>query len=212
MKLLVMDVDSTLIDEEVIDLIGEKAGVGKEIAAITEQAMQGKLDFQQSLTARVKLLSNLTSDIFDEVYQEIHLTNGARELIDEAHNRGWKVGVVSGGFHEIVDKIAADVKLDFVLANHFELSNGKLTGKTSGQIVDSSVKLDTIKKWAAELNLDLTDVIAIGDGANDIPMLQAAGIGIAFCAKPIVREQVKHHINERDLRKVLEIVDRGKID
>ncbi|MFC4651563.1 phosphoserine phosphatase SerB [Lactococcus nasutitermitis] len=207
-KLLVMDVDSTLIEEEVIDLLGDEAGVGEKIAQVTAAAMRGEIDFKEALAERVALLAGLPESIFARVYAHIHLTKGARELIDEAHKRGWKVGVVSGGFHEIVDIIAHDVELDYVLANRLALENGKLTGKTRGQIIDKTVKLETIKKWAAENELDLSNVIALGDGANDIPMIQAAGIGIAFCAKPMVQAAAPHVLNKRDLLKVLEIVDK----
>ena len=206
--LLVMDVDSTLIEEEVIDLLGEKAGLGEKISEITEAAMSGELDFKEALKERVALLSGLRTTIFDEIYKEIHLTNGATGLIETLHGRGWKVGVVSGGFHEIVDKLAVDLKLDYVFANRFAVQEGYLTGETYGTIVDKSFKLERLKQWAKENKLDLSEVVAVGDGANDIPMLNAAGLGIAFCAKPAVKAAVAYHIDKRNLLMVLELLEK----
>lgn len=203
--LLVVDVDSTLIEEEVIDLLGEKAGLGEKISEITEAAMSGELDFKEALKERVDLLSGLPTTIFDEIYKEIHLTNGAAGLIETLHGRGWKVGVVSGGFHEIVDKLAVDLKLDYVFANRLAVQEGYLTGETYGTIVDKSFKLERLKQWAKENKLDLSEVVAVGDGANDIPMLNAAGLGIAFCAKPAVKAAVAYHIDKRNLLMVLEL-------
>ena len=206
--LLVMDVDSTLIEEEVIDLLGEKAGLGEKISEITEAAMSGELDFKEALKERVDLLSGLPTTIFDEIYKEIHLTNGATGLIETLHGRGWKVGVVSGGFHEIVDQLAVDLKLDYVFANRLAVQEGYLTGETYGTIVDKSFKLERLKQWAKENKLDLSEVVAVGDGANDIPMLNAAGLGIAFCAKPAVKAAVAYHIDKRNLLMVLELLEK----
>jgi phosphoserine phosphatase len=206
--LLVVDVDSTLIEEEVIDLLGEKAGLGEKISEITEAAMSGELDFKEALKERVDLLSGLPTTIFDEIYKEIHLTNGAAGLIETLHGRGWKVGVVSGGFHEIVDKLAVDLKLDYVFANRLAVQEGYLTGETYGTIVDKSFKLERLKQWAKENKLDLSEVVAVGDGANDIPMLNAAGLGIAFCAKPAVKAAVAYHIDKRNLLMVLELLEK----
>lgn len=206
--LLVVDVDSTLIEEEVIDLLGEKAGLGEKISEITEAAMSGELDFKEALKERVDLLSGLPTTIFDEIYKEIHLTNGATGLIETLHGRGWKVGVVSGGFHEIVDKLAVDLKLDYVFANRLAVQEGYLTGETYGTIVDKSFKLERLKQWAKENKLDLSEVVAVGDGANDIPMLNAAGLGIAFCAKPAVKAAVAYHIDKRNLLMVLELLEK----
>ena len=206
--LLVMDVDSTLIEEEVIDLLGEKAGLGEKISEITEAAMSGELDFKEALKERAALLSGLPTTIFDEIYKEIHLTNGATGLIETLHGRGWKVGVISGGFHEIVDKLAVDLKLDYVFANRLAVQEGYLTGETYGTIVDKSFKLERLKQWAKENKLDLSEVVAVGDGANDIPMLNAAGLGIAFCAKPAVKAAVAYHIDKRNLLMVLELLEK----
>ncbi|EMC44412.1 phosphoserine phosphatase SerB [Streptococcus mutans] len=208
--LLVMDVDSTLVQEEVIDLLGEEAGVGQQVADITERAMRGELDFRQALEERVATLKGLPESIFDKVYARIHFNKNAKELVAELHARGYKVGLVSGGFHETVDRLAAEAGIDYVKANHLEIKNGLLTGRTWGDIVTKEVKLQKLKDWAAENGLDLSQTIAMGDGANDLPMIQAAGIGIAFCAKPIVRQQAPYQINEPDLYKVIEILDEVK--
>ncbi|WP_317336133.1 phosphoserine phosphatase SerB [Streptococcus orisratti] len=209
--LLVMDVDSTLVQEEVIDLLGEEAGVGAQVAEITERAMRGELDFKQALKERVATLKGLPESIFDQVYQRIHFNKGAKELVAELHARGYKVGLVSGGFHETVDRLAAEANVDYVMANHLETADGILTGRTYGDIVTKEVKVQKLRDWAAENNLELSQTIAMGDGANDLPMIQTAGIGIAFCAKPIVRQQAPYQINEPDLYKVIEILDGGKI-
>ncbi|MFM1598456.1 phosphoserine phosphatase SerB [Streptococcus mutans] len=208
--LLVMDVDSTLVQEEVIDLLGEEAGVGKQVADITERAMRGELDFRQALEERVATLKGLPESIFDKVYARIHFNKNAKELVAELHARGYKVGLVSGGFHETVDRLAAEAGIDYVKANHLEVVDGILTGKTYGDIVTKEIKVQKLRDWAAENELVLSQTIAMGDGANDLPMIHEAGIGIAFCAKPIVRQQAPYQINEPDLYKVIEILDEVK--
>lgn len=205
--LLVMDVDSTLIDEEVIDRLGQEAGVGAEIAEITARTMAGELDFCDALRARVSLLQGLPVEIFDEVYRSVHFTRGAIELIDQLHAHNWIVGVVSGGFHEIVDRLALDANLDHWLANRLELNNGLLTGNVIGEIVCRSTKLHALQAWAKDARIPIRQTVAIGDGANDIPMIQSAALGIAFCAKPKVQLAAHHAINERDLRLVLDLLD-----
>ena len=199
--LLVMDVDSTLVQEEVIDLLGEEAGVGRGVAEITERAMRGELDFRQALNERVATLKGLPDSIFEKVYARIHFNKGAKELVDELHSRGFKVGLVSGGFHETVDRLAKEAGIDY------EVIDGFLTGKVYGEIVTKDVKVAKLKDWAAENGLKLSQTIAMGDGANDLPMIKTAGIGIAFCAKPIVRAQAPYQITEPDLYKVIEILD-----
>ena len=190
-----MDVDSTLIDEEVIDELGEAAGCGERIAAVTERAMRGELDFREALRARVALLKGLPIRVFDEVYQRIHFTNGAHELIDTLHAHGWHVGVVSGGFHEVVDRLADDAHIDY-----------RLAGNVLGEIVTKQVKLDSLHAWADELGLPMSQTVAMGDGANDIPMIMEAGLGIAFCAKPKTRDAAPAAITTRDLRLVLDFL------
>ena len=208
--LLVMDVDSTLIMEEGIDLLGEEAGVGAQVAAITERAMRGELDFEAALRERVALLKGLPEDIFTQIAEKIHFTPGAEELVDELHKRGYKVGLVSGGFHETVDRLAEQLGIDYVKANRMEIQQSLLTGQVLGEIVTKDTKLAMLKAWAAKNKLELNQTIAMGDGANDLPMIQAAGIGIAFMAKPIVREQAPYQIQECNLYRVIDFLDNRK--
>lgn len=208
--LLVMDVDSTLIMEEGIDLLGEEAGVGQQVAAITERAMRGELDFEAALRERVSLLEGLPETIFSQLAEKIHFTPGAKKLVDELHERSYKVGLVSGGFHETVDRLAEKLGIDYVKANRLESKNGFLTGRVLGEIVSKDTKVQILKEWAQDNNLELNQTIAMGDGANDLPMIQTAGIGIAFNAKPIVREQAPYQINVYDLHQVIDILDAKK--
>ena len=208
--LLVMDVDSTLIMEEGIDLLGVEAGVGAQVAAITERAMRGELDFEAVLRKRVALLKGLPEDIFARIAEKIHFTPGAENLVKELHKRGYKVGLVSGGFHETVDRLAEQLGVDYVKANRLEIEQGILTGQVLGKIVTKDTKLAMLKEWASENNLELNQTIAMGDGANDLPMIQAAGMGIAFMAKPIVREQAPYQIQERNLYRVIDHLDNRK--
>lgn len=206
MRLIVMDIDSTLINEEVIDLLGEEAGVGKRVAAITERAMRGEIDFKQALEERVGLLAGLGQEVFDRTFARVTFTPGAIELVQAAHERGWKVGVVSGGFHEVADRIVEAAGIDYCLANRLEVQDGKLTGKLAAEIVTRERKLEALRSWADELGIPLSQTVAMGDGANDIPMIQAAGTGIAFCAKPKTREAAPFAINERNLMLAMDII------
>ncbi|MEX2785364.1 phosphoserine phosphatase SerB [Streptococcus sp. H49] len=205
--LLVMDVDSTLIQEEGIDLLGQAAGLGEKIAAITEQAMQGELDFKQALAERVALLKGQPESLLTEILPRLHFTPGAEALIAELHKRAYKVGLVSGGFHETVDLLAQRAGVDYVTANRLEIKDGFLTGRLLGEIVTKDIKAAKLRCWAAENKLTLSQTVAVGDGANDLLMLKTAGIGIAFCAKPIVREQAAYRIDDADLYKVIDILD-----
>ena len=207
MRLIVMDIDSTLINEEVIDLLGEEAGVGARVAQITERAMRGELDFRQALEERVGLLTGLDKSVFDRTFARVTFTPGALELVEAAHTRGWKVGVVSGGFHEVADRIVAAAGIDYCLANRLEVVDGRLTGRLAAEIVTKERKLEALRTWAAELGLSMGQTVAMGDGANDIPMIQAAGTGIAFCAKPKTQAAAPHHIDERNLMLALPIIE-----
>ena len=209
--LLVMDVDSTLIIEEGIDLLGEEAGVGAQVAAITERAMRGELGFEVALRERVALLKGLPEEICARIAERIHFTPGAEDLVKELHKRGYKVGLVSGGFHETVDRLAEQLGIDYVKANRLEIQQGLLTGQVLGEIVTKDTKLAMLKAWAAENMLELNQTITMGDGANDLPMIQAAGIGIAFMAKPIVREQAPYQIQECNLYRVIDLLDNRKV-
>lgn len=206
--ILVMDVDSTLINQEAIDELGVAAGVGERIAAVTARAMAGELEFCEALRERVKLLAGLPVSVFDEVYRRVTFTDGAVDLIDALHAHGWKVGVVSGGFHEVVDRLVADVHIDHALANRLEVVDGRLTGRVLGDIVCKTTKLHALQAWAKRDGIPNDQTVAVGDGANDIPMIQAAGLGVAFCAKPKVQLAAQVAINERDLRHVLELLSR----
>ncbi|MGP7960811.1 phosphoserine phosphatase SerB [Sanguibacter sp. A247] len=206
--LLVMDVDSTFITAEVIELIAAHAGVLDEVAQITGAAMRGEIDFGQSLEQRVALLAGLPKTTLGAVLAEVTPTPGAVELVAEAQRRGWVVGLVSGGFAEIVEPLAARVGITHVRANRLEVADGVLTGRTVGPVIDREVKEETLRAFAAELGIDMSRTIAIGDGANDLAMISAAAIGIAFDAKPVVREQAPFTIDGPRLDAALEIIDR----
>jgi len=200
-RLFLFDVDSTLINEEVIDLIGAKAGLSSEISAITEQAMLGKLDFNAALIQRVELLAGLSIDVLDEVRTEITFTNGAAELIAELQAAGDQIAVVSGGFIEVIAPIMNLLSIELFKANSFEVQDKKLTGRVTGEIINRSAKAKFLNDLKSQLNPLQT--IAIGDGANDIEMITEADIGIAFCAKPALKEVADVIIDQRDLREIL---------
>lgn len=204
--LLVMDVDSTLIREEGIDLLGEAAGVGEKVANITEKAMNGELNFEEALKERVALLKGLPESIFETVAKQIHFTPGAKTLVDKLHTMGYKVGLVSGGFHQTVDRLAVELEIDYIKANQLEIKDGLLTGRVIGDIVTKETKLEKLIEWSEMNQLSLNETIAIGDGANDLLMIQAAGLGIAFCAKEVVKKAAPHVIDTCDLTKVFELM------
>lgn len=208
--LLVMDVDGTLIQQEGIDLLAQEAGVGQKVAEITAQGMNGELDFKASLQARVALLKGLEASIFPKIVEQMDVTPGAKILITELHQRGYKVGLVSGGFHEVIDPIAKSLGIDLVRANRLQTFDGRLTGKVLGEIVTPERKKDSLLTWARENHIPRSQTIAMGDGANDLPMIETAGIGIAFMAKPIVAERAPYRIETRDLSLVLEILDQHR--
>lgn len=201
--LVVLDVDSTLIENEAIELLAAEAGSLELVAAVTERAMRGELDFAESLRERVATLAGLPDTVFDTVRDQITVTRGARELIAKVKSHGGHVGVVSGGFHELLDPLAESLGLDFWKANRLEVIDGVLTGKVLGEIVDAQTKADALEQWAKETSTPQSQTVAIGDGANDLVMMRVAGLGIAFCAKPIVQEQADIALNERDLSKAL---------
>lgn len=208
--LLVMDVDGTLVRQEGIDLLAQEAGVGEKVAEITTQAMNGELDFSASLEARVALLKGLKTSIFPKILEQMEVTPGAESLITELHQRGYKVGLVSGGFHEVIDPIARSLGIDLVRANCLQVSDGRFTGKVLGEIITPERKKESLLTWAKENHVPQSQTIAMGDGANDLPMIETAGIGIAFMAKPIVAERAPYRIETRDLRLVLEILDQHR--
>ena len=202
-RIVLLDMDSTLIQQEVIDLLADKCGVGKEVAAITESAMRGELDFVASLTTRVKLLAGADADVIQSVKAGITLTPGARTLIRTLHKLGHKVGVVSGGFLDVIEPLLQELKIDFYRANRLEMLDGKLTGNLIGSIIDRTAKAEALREFAAAENVNLAQTIAIGDGANDLEMLEIAGLGIAFNAKPAVRAAADSSINSPYLDSVL---------
>jgi phosphoserine phosphatase len=202
-RLVVLDVDSTLIRDEVIELIAEHAGTAREVAAVTERAMRGELDFAESLHARVATLAGLPVEVLDEVRRSVRLTPGARTLVRTLKFLGFTVAVVSGGFVEVVGPIAHDLGVDHVRANRLEVEDGRLTGRVAGAVVDRAGKAAALRELAAGLGLPLTRTVAIGDGANDLDMLAAAGLGVAFNAKPVVREQADTSVNVPYLDTVL---------
>jgi len=202
-RIVLLDMDSTLIQQEVIDLLAERCGVGAEVAAITQAAMRGELDFTESLTARVKLLAGANAEILDSVKTSITLTPGARTLIRTLHKLGHKVGVVSGGFLDVIEPLLNELEIDFYRANKLEITDGKLTGSVLGSIVDKNGKALALREFASAENVNLSQTIAIGDGANDLGMLELAGLGIAFNAKPAVRAAANSSINSPYLDSVL---------
>ena len=205
--LLVMDVDGTLIQQEGIDLLAQEAGVGEKVAEITAQAMNGELDFAASLEARVALLKGLETSIFPKILEQMEVTPGAETLITELHQRGYKVGLVSGGFHEVINPIARSLGIDLVLANRLEASDGRLTGKVLGGIITPERKKESLLTWAKENHVPRSQTIAMGDGANDLPMILTAGIGIAFNAKPLVKKKAPYQINQTDLYQVIKLLE-----
>jgi phosphoserine phosphatase len=206
-RLVQLDVDSTFIEQEAIELLAAKAGVLDEVARITDTAMRGELDFAQSLVARVALLRGLGEDAIGQVQKEIRLTDGAAELVALLHEKGHCVSLVSGGFNNILQSIVDELKIDFYMANTLEVIDGKLTGKVVGAIVDRAAKAEALKDFAQRCSVDLINTVAIGDGANDLDMMQIAGISIAFNAKPIVEAAADYSIKEPSLRSVPSLIN-----
>ena len=194
-KFLIMDVDSTLIQQEVIELLAAYAGKREEVTAVTEAAMRGELDFAQSLHARVAVLAGLPAEVVERVRAEVRLTEGAAELVAAFQAAGHAVAVVSGGFNQILRPIAEDLGLHYWIANELEIVDGALTGKVLGDVIDRAAKEKYLREWAAAEGIPMEHTIAVGDGANDLDMLGAAGIGIAFNAKPAVRAAADAAVN-----------------
>lgn len=192
-----MDVDSTLITQEVVELLAEHAGSREQVADITERAMRGELDFTASLRARVATLAGLPVSVFAAVSDEVVVTPGAVELLAELDRRGWPVGLVSGGFEEVVAPLAERLGIPRFHANTLEVAHGRLTGRVAGEVVDRAVKARTLREYADATGIPMDRTIAIGDGANDLDMLGAAGFGIAFNAKPVVCEQADAVVRDR---------------
>ncbi|WP_062377566.1 phosphoserine phosphatase SerB [Demequina pelophila] len=206
MRLCVLDVDSTLITSEVIELIAERAGTREQVAAVTERAMRGELDFSASLSERVATLAGVPDSVFADVLAQVRFTPGAESLISTLQHEGWEVALVSGGFVEVVGGLAERLRITRFRANSLEVVDGRLTGRTVGPVIDRAAKADTLRAFAAEVGCPLADAVAIGDGANDLDMMAAAGLGIAWHAKPIVQEQADVALNGERLDEALEVI------
>lgn len=213
-RLIVFDVDSTLIQGEVIEMLAARAGAEEKVAAITEAAMRGELDFAESLRERVATLAGLPASVVDEVADQIELTPGARTTLRTLRRLGYHCGVVSGGFRQVIEPLAEELMLDFVAANHLEIVDGKLTGRVTGPIVDRPGKAKALRDFAEQAGVPMEQTVAVGDGANDIDMLSAAGLGVAFNAKPALREVADAALNHPYLDTVLFIlgITRGEIE
>jgi phosphoserine phosphatase len=202
-RLVVFDMDSTLIDAEVIDELAKEAGVGEQVSEITEAAMRGELDFKESFAKRVSLLKGLDESVLERVAARLRLTEGAEALISTLKQLGYKTAILSGGFEYFGRHIQQKLGIDYVYANQLEIVDGKVTGNVSGEVVDGQRKAQLLREIAASENIDLEQVIAVGDGANDLPMLSIAGLGIAFRAKPLVKATAKQSISKLGLDGIL---------
>jgi phosphoserine phosphatase len=205
-RLIQLDVDSTFIQQEAIELLAEKAGVLEQVALITDSAMRGELDFAESLKARVALLKGLPESVIADVQSEILLTDGAADLVATLHDRGHCVALVSGGFMDILQPLVDRLHIKHYKANKLEIVDGYLTGKVEGEIIDRAAKATALREFAAQCNVLLTNTVAIGDGANDLDMMALAGISIAFNAKPVVTASADHAINEPSLKSVVKLI------
>lgn len=213
-RLIVFDVDSTLIQGEVIEMLAERAGALAAVAEVTEAAMRGELDFAESLHKRVATLAGLPAEVLDEVADQIELTPGARTTIRTLRRLGFHCGIVSGGFRQVIEPLAHDLMMDFVAANELEIVDGKLTGRVVGTVVDRPGKAKALRDFAQQAGVPMEQTVAVGDGANDIDMLAAAGLGVAFNAKPALREVADASLSHPYLDTVLFIlgVTRGEIE
>ena len=213
-RLVVLDQDSTLVQGEVIDLLAERAGCRPEVSALTDAAMRGELDFAESLRRRVAMLSGLEVGVLDEVYRDLQLAPGARTLIRTLKRLGYRFAIVSGGFAAVTDRVAADLGIDYTAANRLEFSDGRLTGRLLGDILDRAGKATALRRFAASAGIPIEQTVAIGDGANDLDMLAAAGLGIAFNARTAVREAADTAVNVPYLDAVLYLlgISRAEIE
>jgi phosphoserine phosphatase len=204
--LVVLDVDSTLIEDEVIELLAAEAGSAEKVAAITTRAMNGEMDFEESLRERVATLKGLPISVLDDVRSRVTVTRGVPELIAAVQDAGGAVAVVSGGFHEVIDPIARELGLDHWRANRLEVSGGLLTGDLIPPIVDAAAKADALREWAQLAGLPLSQTVAVGDGANDLPMMAICGLAVGFDAKAPVRDLSNVLLDERDLSMLLPLL------
>ena len=205
-RLVQLDVDSTFIQQEAIELLAARAGVLEQVAAITSSAMRGELDFEQSLRARVRLLKGLPESAIGEVQMEICLTDGAQNLVETLHGKGHSVSLVSGGFIDIIEPMIKTMSIKYFKANRLEIVEGVLTGGLIGPVVDRAAKAEALREFAKASAVSIENTVAIGDGANDLDMMAVAGLSIAFNAKPIVVEAADLAINEPSLRSVIALI------
>jgi phosphoserine phosphatase len=204
--LVVLDVDSTLIENEVIELLAEQAGSLAEVAAITFRAMNGELDFEESLRSRVSTLAGLPQSVFETVGRQVAVTDGVPAMIAGVQAAGGRVGVVSGGFHEVVDPVAARLGLNYWRANRLEVLDGRLTGGLVGPVIDAAAKAATLREWADDFGVPLSQTVAVGDGANDLPMMAITGLAVGFDAKAPVRNEANVIMDRRDLAQLLPLL------
>ena len=205
-QLVAFDMDSTLIQAECIDEIAKEAGVGEEVAAVTEAAMRGELDFAGSLTNRVALLRGLDAHVLESVYERIELMPGAEALFDALQAKGVKTAILSGGFVFFAERFAERLGADVYHCNDLQVADGKLTGRTQGPIVDAQAKADHLVNLARQWGIPMQRTASVGDGANDLKVMAAAGLGVAFCAKPAVQEQADVAVNEKDLTQLIPLL------
>jgi len=204
--LVVLDVDSTLIEDEVIELLADEAGSGEQVAEITFRAMNGELDFEQSLRERVATLAGLPESVIETVRSRVTVTRGVPELIAGVQGAGGKVAVVSGGFHEIIDPLAEQLGLDHWRANRLAVADGRLTGDVIPPVVDAAAKARALREWAAEAGIPMARTVAVGDGANDLPMMAICGLAVGFDAKAPVRDLAHVLLDARDLSMLLPLL------
>ena len=205
--LLVLDVDSTMIEQEVIELLAERVGLRDQVKILTVQAMAGEIDFRTALLKRVGLLEGLTDQVFQEVLADIRVTAGVPELVSAVHKSGGLVGAISGGFSQVLEPLADKLSLDFFQANNLEIEEGVITGKIIGDIVDADMKARTLLEWAGEHGFDVSNTVAVGDGANDIQMLKASGFAVAFRPKEVLRDHADLIIEGDSLEPLISVLE-----
>lgn len=206
-RLILFDVDSTLIKQEVIDLLAEKSGHGREVQQITARAMAGEIDFEQALFKRVSLLKGLPESVFDEVISQVSFAEGFDELFSYLRKNGFLVGAVSGGFHNVLDKLFDQLQLDFLKANVLEVVDGKLTGKITAAPIDRMAKARALREFAALHKVELENTVAVGDGANDLDMIEIAGLGVSYMGKEILRQKADLHLEKAGLNALIQYLN-----
>jgi len=203
-ELILFDVDSTLIKEEVIDLLAEKSGHGPEVSQITAQAMRGEIDFLEALEMRLALLEGLPESVFDEVLSQISFSDGFSELFEYLRQNHFLIGAVSGGFHNVLDELFADLNLDFLRANTLEVKDSKISGKLLSQPIDRAAKGQALKEFAASHEIKLEQTVAVGDGANDLEMIELAGLGVSYMGKEILKSKADLHLDRPGLNALIQ--------